>query len=162
VAAEIVSPYLNVGGALSSRLAFRSADGHELSVGATVLHARNDWLASSPAVAVRWTAVALTACPGWGLGATLIVEVCGIGLGGWLVVAEQAVTVRREVARSWWSAGGVLRLRAALAWGLRVQLDAVAHVPLVGRHFVTSTPDETVGESPTVAGMLGLAIAREL
>lgn len=165
VAGQIVSPFVSLGGSVSARLAWRRGAPLDPSFGISFLHLRDDLFGASPEVTVRWTAVSVDACPGWGLGraSSASLEICVSGAGGWLSAAEQAVTVRRSAARSWWSAGASLRGRLALGWGgLAVEIDATAQVPLVHRRFVTSTPEETVGESPAVGLTLGVGVSRSL
>lgn len=164
VAGDIVSPFLSVGAALTARLAWRRGGPLDPSLGISVMHLRDDLLGATPDVAVRWTAVSLEACPGWGLGgASASLELCAAGAGGWLSAAEQAVTVRRSASHSWWSVGASLRGRLALGWGgFALEIDATAHVPLVHRRFVTSTPEETVGESPAVGATLSVGVSRDL
>src|SRR5581483_6996949 len=66
--AEVVSPFASFGGALTVRLAKHGSDnGRGASVGLSALYLSNDVLTSED-VRVRWTAGALTVCPGWVLG----------------------------------------------------------------------------------------------
>ena len=164
VAGQVSNPTFDIGGAAFLRVGPRWDQDEAIpwSLGLSATHLRNDWLGASPAVAISWTAVGLTACPGWGLDLHVVVEVCGTTAVGRLEATAREVSVSTPVTRSWWSAGPVLRARLSLGWGLTVLVDATAHVPLYRRTFVTSTPDETVARTPTVAGTLGVVLAREL
>jgi hypothetical protein len=159
---RVLSPGGTLGGAISARLARDDGRGRGPSAGLALVHLRNDLLLPTPDVAVTWTALALTVCPGWGFHGAITVEGCGLGVAGWLTAAERAVTVRTAASRTWWSVGAVLRVRAALGRGLYLQADAALHVPLIARKFITTTPAETVAESTRVAGMLGLSLTHSL
>jgi len=161
---EVSTPTFDVGATALVRVGPRG-DGDEplrWSLGLSATHLRNDWLGASPDVAITWSALGLTACPGWGLALHVVVEVCGTTAVGRLQATDRVVSVSKPASRSWWSAGPVLRARLFLGWGFTVLVDAAAHVPLYRRTFVTSTPDETVAQTPAVAGMMGVILAREL
>jgi hypothetical protein len=135
------------------------------SLGLSVNHLRNTLLGASPDVAITWSTLAITPCPGWGLAGLdgrLVVEGCATAAFGRFTAGERAVTVPRAVTRSWLSAGPVLRVRLALGADWRLQIDAAAHIPIARRNFVTSTPEETVATTPAIAGLLGFILVREL
>jgi hypothetical protein len=170
VAGRVVSPTYDLGAALMGRAVLRApasgrGGGLEPSLDLSVTHLRNTLLGASPDVAITWTAVALIPCPGWGLAGLdgrLVVEACASTALGRLAAAEEAVTVARSVTRFWWSAGPVLRVRLALRTRWLLQVDASAHIPIIRRTFVTSTPEETVARTPAIAGMVGFILGREL
>lgn len=163
VAGEVVSPRFSLGGTASLGLVDTRPEGVQPSATLAFVYLRTDLTGSSAPAVFRMTAATLTACPGWGLrGGFASVELCGLAMGGWLAAWDEGVTVRESVGRTWWSAGAALRGRAALGRGLSVQLEVSGSVPLVERRFVTTTPDETVGRSPIVAGVFGVSLVDRL
>jgi len=166
-AGEVVAPRLSLGGTAHLRVESPGQDRLAPSAALGFLYLRNDLvgdLGGKPGDALfRLVAATVTACPGWGRrGSAVSVEVCATGVGGWLLASDAAVTVSRSVTRSWWSAGALLRARAPVGAGFVLQLDASASVPLVKRRFVTTTPEQTVGTSPSVALIFGLTVAHGL
>ena len=164
MAGEVSTPAIDVGGTALVRVGPRREEGEPLrwSVGFSATHLRNDWLGASPEVAISWTALALTACPGWGIDVHLVIEACATTAVGRLRASDRRVSVSTPVSRGWWSVGSVLRARIGLGAGFTVLVDATAHLPLYRRTFVTTTPEETVAQTPKIAGMLGVLLAREL
>jgi hypothetical protein len=159
---RVISPGLAVGGALSSRISRASEPGLGPSLGLALVHLRNDVIVPSQDVIVTWTALAATVCPGWGLRDRVTIEVCGLGLAGWLTAADVGVNVRNAIGRVWLGAGIDLRAAASVGGGFELQADAALHIPFIRRRFITTTPDAMVGESSRVAGMLGFALAHPL
>jgi len=160
-AGEVVAPHLGLGGTAYLRF---EAPGHDrLAPSATLgfLYLRNDLLGGADAV-FRLSAATLTACPGLGWRGRFAVELCALGVGGALSASDTGVNVGRPVTRSWWSAGAELRIRAPVGRGFSVQLDASASLPLVKRRFVTTTPEQTVGTSPSVATVCGVSVTHGL
>ena len=164
IAGEVSTPALDVGGTALVRVGPHREEGGALrwSLGLSATHLRNDWLGASPDVAISWTAVALTACPGWGIDAHVVIEACATTAVGRLRASDRQVSVSTPATRGWWSVGPMLRARLGLGAGFTILVDATAHVPLYRRTFVTTTPEETVAQTPRIAGMLGVLLAREL
>jgi hypothetical protein len=160
--AAVVSLHLSLGAAVFARVAAPTREGIEPSASLALVYLRSDLLGTTDAATFELAAATLTVCPGWGWQGALVIELCGLGMGGWLTASDDAVTVGRSVGRSWWSVGAVVRARIPVARGFLLQLDAAATIPLVERRFETTTPEETVGDSPAVAGMLGLAVVHGL
>jgi len=159
----VVAPHLSLGATAQLRVADPRQDRLSPSAALAFLYLRNDLLGGGGEAVFRLAAATMTACPGWGWrGGIASVELCALGVGGWLLASDAGVTVSRSVSRSWWSAGAVLRARAVVGAGFVLQLDASASVPLVKRRFVTTTPEQTVGTSPSVAPLLGLTLAHGL
>jgi hypothetical protein len=127
-----------------------------------LLHLPNDFLQSPSEVVLRWTAVAVTACPGWGLRRRIQIDPCLAGIGGWLSATDRAVTNPRSAERSWWSVGGLLRAVGRVGAGFGLELDAGVSFPLATRRFVTMTPDRTVGETVTASVLATLGVIYEL
>jgi hypothetical protein len=63
---------------------------------------------------MRWTALAATLCPGWGLGDRFRVEPCGRATGGMLSLTDRSISNPRTANRWWGSAGALIRASAAL------------------------------------------------
>jgi hypothetical protein len=162
VAAEVLSPYLSLGGALFARVSGRRRAGPAPSVSLAFLHLRNDVLLPGDTVVLRWTGGAITACPGWGLGRSVQVQACAHAAGAWLTATDRAVTNPRTAARTWWGAGALARLGARIGAGFTLELEAGVTVPLIERRFMTSTPERTVAETPRISGSLGLGLAHGL
>lgn len=139
----------------------RTGDGPRPSLGAGLLYVPNNLVQQSGAVVAHWTAIEVSACPGWGFQRVVTLEACALGLAGWLTATERAVTNPRSASRSWWSVGAVARVCLALGAGFGLELEVGATVPLVKRRFITTTPEQTVAETPTISGLVGLGLARE-
>jgi hypothetical protein len=161
-AARVVSPYVNLGGAIGGRLGLDGGEGRETVLGLSLLYVSNDVLQSPGEVVVHWTALALTACEAWHFGPGFELGPCASGVGGWLAATERAVTNPASAGRSWWSLGALLRAVAPLGGGLAVELDAGVDVPLLHRRFVITTPERTVAETPAVAPMVALGLRYRL
>jgi hypothetical protein len=54
--------------------------------------------------------------------------------------------------------GGLARGLLPLGGGFAAQLQAGFTVPLAHRRFVTTTPDRTVAETPSIAAMVSLGL----
>jgi hypothetical protein len=113
-------------------------------------------------VAVRWTAIAATACPPWSLGRIVTLQPCARAIGGWLAASGRDLEVTHSITRTWWSAGALLRAGIRLSGNFSVELEAGATIPIAKRTFKTDTPDEPVGHTPTVSPMVALGLSRSL
>ena len=162
VAAGVISPSVSFGGAVDLRIGKLDADGLGPSLGMSFMYVPNDLLSTADDARVRWIAVAVTGCPGWSAGRVASIEPCAQIIGGSLEATGLGVTNPQSVSRSWWSVGALLRVAARLGGGFSLELDAGLSVPLVERRFIFTTPERTVGETPTIAPMVGLGIARVL
>ena len=111
VAADVISTSVSFGGAVAARLERHSDDGAGASIGLAFLYVPNDFLQTADDIAVRWTAVAVTGCPGWNLGRVVTLQPCAQVIGGWLAASGRGLTNPISVGRSWWSAGAILRAR---------------------------------------------------
>ncbi len=160
--AHVVSPYVSLGGALSLVVTSRRSEEVPPALGIALLHAPNDFLVPSPDVVVRWTALALTACPPLGFAGRVQIQPCVLGMGGWLTATERAVANPLSVGRAWWSAGAVLRTTIPVGGGFSIDLDVGATVPVVKRRFIVTSPDSTVGETPSISAVAGIGVSRSL
>jgi hypothetical protein len=126
------------------------------------LYLPNDFLLPGTDVVDRWYAFTLTACPGWGLRrGALDVQACARAIGGW-ITATGVVTNPRSASRSWLSAGALLRGAADLGAGFSLELEAGVDAPLFHRQFITTTPLQTVAETPPVSLLVGIGLSRRL
>ena len=162
VAAGVMSPSVSFGGAVDVRFGKLDADGIGPSLGVSLLYVPNDLLRTADDARVRLTAIAVTGCPGWSAGRVASIELCAQVIGGGLEATGLGVTNPQSASRSWWSVGALLRVAARLGGGFSLELDAGFTVPLVERRFIFTTPERTVGETPTIAPIVGLGIARVL
>jgi hypothetical protein len=162
VAAHVLSPTFSLGGGLAFRLS--RPPGAELhpSIGLQASYVANDLLQTPDEAVARWSAVTVVACPGWGLARPLVLEACAQVSGGWLTVTDRVVTNPRSVGRAWGSAGAFLRAAAALGAGFSLEIEAGLGVPFVERRFITTTPERTVGETPSLTESVSVGIARGL
>jgi len=162
VAADVISTSVSFGGAVAARLERHSDDGAGASIGLAFLYVPNDFLQTADDVAVHWTAIAATACPGWNLGRTVTLQPCAQAIGGWLAASGRGLDYPSSVGRSWWSVGAILRAGAHLGAGFSLELEGGVAFPLIGRQFVVTPTYRPVGETPTVAPMVALGLSRSL
>ena len=73
-----------------------------------------------------------------------------------------AVTNPRSASRSWFSGGALLRGGADLGAGFSLELEAGVDALLLHRQFYTTTPLETVAETPPVSLLVGIGLSRRL
>jgi len=157
-AATLLRTELSVGPALFARLS-QTGTGLRPSLGVVVMHLRNDILASDIAADVRWTGVVLSACPfRFGVSSAVGVRACGFANGGWLSATGREVSAPATRARSWWSAGALLRGEGDIGPHMKVEAELGLGAPLVRRRFVVTEPERFVGETPDLApfGAVGL------
>jgi hypothetical protein len=160
VAAELVSPGLSFGWALSARLNWLQHGVLGPSLGVSLLHLRNDAFRTPSSALVRWTALAITGCPvRWNVAGVLRLEPCGIGIGGSLVATGRSVDRPSSSIRSWWSVGGAARVMVSMGQGTGVELLAGASIPLVGRDYVTHGPQRDIGGTPALSALSALGVA---
>lgn len=162
VAANVVSPYVSLGASLSLWVTGSRGEKVPPAVGIALLYLPNDVLLPPPDVVVRWTALALTACPPVGFRGFIRIQPCLLGMGGWLAATETAVSHPLSAGRSWWSAGALLRAALPLGGGLAVDLDLGITAPLLKRRFVLDAPQSTVGETPAVSLLAGIGVSYSL
>jgi hypothetical protein len=156
-------PGPNLGGGVMLGVSQAREDRVPRSLRVGWLYLPNDFLLRGSAVVDRWYAFTLTACPGWGLRhGAFDVQACARGIGGWITARDAAVTNPRSVSRSWLSAGALLRGGAALGAGFTLELEAGVDAPLFHRVFVTTTPLETVADTPPVSLLVGIGLSRRL
>lgn len=157
---ELISPRVSVGGAVFASFTQPIAPPFSPSLGLAIAHVPSEFAQGGGDLSVRWTAGVLTACPvRLQLGAGVAIQPCAVGMGGWVEARGKTSDNPVSASRSWWSAGGLGRLSAGIGGSAALRLELGLSVPLVRRRFITTPPDETVGESPEVSlfGTLGVA-----
>lgn len=157
---EIISPRVSVGGAVFASFTQPIAPPFSPSVGLAIAHVPAEFAQGGGDLSVRWTAAVLTLCPvRLQLGAGVAIQPCAVGMGGWVEARGKTSDNPVSASRSWWSAGGLGRMSAGIGGSAALRLELGLSVPLVRRRFITTPPDETVGESPSVSlfGTLGVA-----
>lgn len=153
---EVVSPFTNVGGELSARVRFRGEDSAEPSMGVALVRLQNDLFEEPKRASIRYTAVALTACPArWSVADVVTLEPCALLLAGWLGAAGKGNTYNASVLRSLYSAGGSLTLAVPFG-GFALELSGSFTLPLVSRRFTSGVSPATVGETPAISPIGGL------
>jgi hypothetical protein len=160
--ATVVSQSFNFGGALSVGLAGVRDAGAGPSVSLSGLYLSNDLVQSATDVAITVAGAALTGCPGFSLGSSVVLEPCARAMGGWLSATGRGVTDPMSKSRSWWTVGALGRLAVAFGGGFALEIEAGFAVPLVRREFFTETPERTVGATPTISAMAGIGLSRRL
>jgi hypothetical protein len=157
---ELISPRVSVGGAVFASFTQPIAPPFSPSLGFAIAHVPAEFAQGGGDLSIRWTAGLLTACPvRLQLGAGVAIQPCAVGMGGWVEARGKTSDNPVSASRSWWSAGGLGRLSAGIGGSVALRLELGLSVPLVRRRFITTPPDETVGESPEVSlfGTLGVA-----
>ena len=91
----------------------------------------------------------------------MTLQPCARAIGGLLDASGRSLTNPSSITRTWWSAGALLRLGVRLG-DFSVELEGGATVPLAKRTFITTTPEGTVGETPTISPMVTLGLSRSL
>jgi hypothetical protein len=160
VVGEIISPRVSVGGAL-----FVSANStwervFSPSVGLAIAHVPAEFGQAGGDVSVRWTAALLSACPlTFRPADSLAIRPCALGIGGQVVARGESSDVSAKASRSWWSTGVLGRATLAIGSSATLRFELGLTVPLARRRFVTTPPEKTVGESPTISAIGGLGVA---
>ncbi len=163
VAAEVVSPLLSAGGGASLRIGTTTHDGLTPSAALALFFLPGDFLSSGDDIGVRFTALALTGCPGWALRTRVEIEPCARATIGLLAATDHSVTNPRSVDRSWWSVGALLRVITRLgSSGFTLELTGGVDLPLAKRSFVITKPAYSVGGTPTVSPTVSLGIGHSL
>jgi hypothetical protein len=83
-------------------------------------------------------------------------------MGGWLSATGRGITMPNSAGRTWWSVGALARADLRLGGRFLLELEGGATIPLAKRTFVFTTPEGTVGETPTVAPVVTLGLLRSL
>jgi len=162
VATQVVDPVVNSGLSAFARFQSAQTSGLGLSLGLAVAHARNGIFGAPDEVAVRWTAILLTACPLRVELGSVQLEPCGLGTGGFLFAEGRDVAHPESVLRSWWSVGGLARASASVGTGVDLELELGMSAPLFRRRFITTLPEELVGQTPALSTLASVGLSLEL
>jgi hypothetical protein len=153
--AEVISPYLSLGGALFARVTTGTAGRVHRSLSLALAHFGNDILLPSREISTRLTTLSLSACPQrLYAGDTFSLEPCALFAGGSLSATGRGVSNPDSALRSWWSAGALLRAALPVGGGLALELEAGGAIPLLKRRFILSAPERVLGESPGVSAFI--------
>ncbi|KYF70714.1 hypothetical protein [Sorangium cellulosum] len=159
VLTQVVSPGMNLGGALVARLTQRTGSALSPSFGLSLIHARNDLIPGADRASVQWTSATLTACPlRWEIARAVSAAPCITASGGWLDATGQGITSPESAARSWWSAGGLARAALSLGVSTALEVEAGLAVPLFRRRFTIGSPAETIAETPVISPLASVGI----
>jgi hypothetical protein len=160
---EIISPRVSVGGALFADVMKPGPGWFSPSLGVAVAHVPAEFGQGGGDVSIRWTAVMVTACPlRFRPNDTISIQPCAAGSGGWLTARGEASETPAAASRSWWSAGVLGRISAAIGGGTALRFELGLSVPLLRRRFITTPPEETVAESPAISALGALGVAHVL
>ncbi len=151
VVARVLAPEVNVGGALVLRLVVDASEHLKPSLGLALVHAGAELGDKESDATARWTAAVVTACPvRWELSPVIGLRPCALGTGGRVSVTGEGLTNARAAERSWWSAGGALRLDGRLG-DFSVELEGGVTLPFSERRFVVAPSERILLESPAIS-----------
>jgi hypothetical protein len=127
-------------------------------MGVALVRLQNDFFTEPESASIRYTAVALTACPArWSVREVVTLEPCALLLAGWLGAAGKGHTYNASVLRTLYSAGGSLTLGVPFD-AFAFELSGAFTLPLVRRRFVAGVSSSTVGETPAISPIGGLGV----
>lgn len=148
---RVVSPFVNVGGGLTVRLAPRSGFWRS-SWGLVLDYSQSGLLGSAQTATFRLLTAELALCPlRLALARRLDFEPCLLANVGQLTAEGKNLSESASVTRSWWSAGGFWRASVYLDDESALELELGARLPLVERRFVTLPDRRSVAETPRLA-----------
>jgi hypothetical protein len=128
------------------------------ALGVHLAYARNDVFRSPGTAQVTFAGMGATVCPVRLSASILTVQPCALVVGGWLFANGRQMTRVSSAARSWLSAGVTLRAAAWLGHGLSVELEGGMSAPFFKRRFWVTVPSNVIVETPTISGVVGLAL----
>jgi hypothetical protein len=158
--AEVISPYLSLGGALFARVTSGTGRRVNRSLSLALAHFGNDILLPEHEISTRLTTLTLSACPQrLYAGGTFSLEPCAVFAGGVLSASSRGVSDPDSSLRSWWSAGALLRAGVPLGGGPALELEAGGAIPLLKRRFILGGSETYLGESPGISGFVSLGLS---
>jgi hypothetical protein len=164
VGARVLSSSVALGASISGRFGAVTGAGLRPSLAVSFLFLPGDVFQSGDDLGIRWTALALTGCPGWWLGGRTVIEPCARITMGLLAVTDHSISHQLPVDRWWGSAGALVHLGTPVGWGLALEVEAGLDFPFVTRRFITTTaePNQAVGSTPAVSPTLSVGLAHAL
>jgi hypothetical protein len=162
--ARVLSSSVALGASLSGRFGAVTGGGLRPNVAVTFLFLPGDVFESGDNLGVRWTALAVTGCPGWWLGGRTVLEPCARITMGLLAVTDHSISHQVPSDRWWGSAGALLHLAAPVGWGLALEVEAGVDFPFVTRRFIVTTaePNQAVGSTAAVSPTLSVGLSHAL
>jgi hypothetical protein len=162
--ARVLSSSVALGASLSGRFGAVTGGGLRPNLAVSFLFLPGDVFESGDNLGVRWTALALTGCPGWWLGGRTVIEPCARLTVGLLAVTDHSISHQLPVDRWWGSAGPVVHVGAPVGWGLALEVEAGVDFPFVTRRFITTTaePNQAVGSTAAVSPTLSVGLSHAL
>jgi hypothetical protein len=164
VGARVLSSSVALGASVSGRLGAVTTGGLRPNLAVTFLFLPGDVFESGDNLGIRWTALALTGCPGWWLGERTLIEPCARLTMGLLAVTDHSISHQLPFDRWWGSAGPLVHLAAPVGWGLALEVEAGLDFPFVTRRFITTTaePNQAVGSTAAVSPTLSVGLSHAL
>jgi hypothetical protein len=163
-AARVLSSSVALGASLSGR--FGTVHGSlRPNVAVNFLFLPGDVFESGDNLGIRWTALAVAACPGWWLGGgRTVLEPCARLTMGLLYVTDHSISNPQTADRWWGSAGALVHLAAPIGAGFGLDVDAGVDFPFVTRRFITTTvePNQGVGATTAVSPTLSVGLSHAL
>jgi hypothetical protein len=159
--ARVLASTASLGASLSGRYT-GTVRGLTPSIALGFLYLAGDFFHDGDDLGLRYSALAVTVCPGWALVGAVVVEPCARLTAGLLDATDHSVTNPRSVDRWWGTAGVLLRGAVRLGAGLTLDLEAGVDFSFVTRHFVTTTPAQPVGETTAVSPAIALGLSHPL
>ena len=164
VGARVLSSSVALGASVSGRFGAVTDGGLRPNLTAGFLFLPGDVFESGDDLGIRWTALALTGCPGWWLGRRVVIEPCARLTMGLLAVIDHSISHQLPVSRWWGSAGALVHATAPVGWGLALEVEAGIDFPFVTRRFITTTaePNQLVGTTAAVSPTLSVGLSHAL
>jgi hypothetical protein len=158
MAMGVLSGQWSPGIRLAGRKTFGQEGAFTPTLGLHLDYARNDVFRSPGSAQVTFAGMGATVCPLRLRASILTVQPCALLVGGWLFASGRQLTVVDSAARFWLSAGATLRAAVALGLGVSVELEGGLSAPFFKRRFWVSVPANVIAETPSISGVVGLAL----
>jgi len=129
------------------------------TLGLAIAYLRNDAVQSPGPVQVSLTEVVATGCPLRFSASMVTLQPCALVAAGWFTASGRQAMHNYEVGHLWLSAGGTLRVAAALGHGLSLELEGGAVAPLFKRRFYSTTQKNIVGETSSISPVISIGLS---
>jgi hypothetical protein len=144
---------------VSSRWTLAGSGVMRITLGLALAHVRNDIAQSPGPLQVSLTELLATACPLRLSASVLTIQPCALVVAGWLSASGREAAHTYDVGHPWLGAGAVLHLSTYIGDGLSADLDGGISAPLFKRRYYSTTPDNVVGETPSVSPLVSLGLS---